>query len=71
MEPPSAGPHLDWPDKLISALLYLRPEDDDFVGADLQLYAPGDDDTLIFNEHNEVPLEKCATCAPIPTGTIS
>ena len=51
------GPHLDWPDKLISALLYLRPEDDDSVGADLQLYAPGED-TLIFNEHNEVPLER-------------
>jgi hypothetical protein len=51
------GPHLDWPDKLISALLYLRPEDDDSVGADLQLYAPGDD-TLIFNEHNEVLLER-------------
>jgi hypothetical protein len=50
------GPHVDWPDKLISALLYLRPEDDDSVGGDLELYAPSGG-TLLFNTHNEVPLE--------------
>lgn len=34
------GPHLDVPNKLISALLYLRPEDDDSVGGELELYEP-------------------------------
>jgi hypothetical protein len=33
------GPHLDQPDKLISALLYLRAPDDDSVGGELELYA--------------------------------
>jgi hypothetical protein len=51
------GPHLDWPDKLISALLYLRPEEDDSVGGDLELYTPVDG-TLLFDAHNEVPLEQ-------------
>lgn len=51
------GPHLDWPDKLISALLYLRAQDDDSVGGDLELYSPATDDSLIFSEHNEIPLE--------------
>jgi len=32
------GPHLDHPDKLISALLYLRAEDDDSTGAELELF---------------------------------
>ncbi len=50
------GPHLDWPDKLISALLYLRPEEDDSVGGDLELYTPVDG-TLLFDAHNGVPLE--------------
>jgi hypothetical protein len=34
------GPHLDLPDKLISALLYLRSPGEDSVGGELQLYAP-------------------------------
>jgi hypothetical protein len=34
------GPHLDIPNKLISALLYLRPEHDDSIGGELDLYEP-------------------------------
>jgi hypothetical protein len=33
------GPHLDQPDKLLSALLYLRAPDDDSTGGELELYA--------------------------------
>ena len=59
------GPHLDWPDKLISALLYLRPEDDDSVGGDLELYAPVDG-ALLFDAYNEVPLDKVRHVAHLP-----
>ena len=34
------GPHLDIPNKLISALLNLRPEHDDSIGGELDLYEP-------------------------------
>ncbi len=34
------GPHLDFSDKLISALLYLRPKGDDSTGGELELYEP-------------------------------
>jgi hypothetical protein len=51
------GPHLDQPDKLISALLYLRPPDDDSTGAELELYEPVDGGPL-FNEVNETGFEK-------------
>lgn len=36
------GPHLDLPDKLFVGLLYLRPEGDDSVGGDLELYVPNE-----------------------------
>ena len=45
------GPHLDVPNKLISALLYLRPEQDDSLGGELELYEPVDD-SLRFGENN-------------------
>ncbi len=51
------GPHLDQPDKLISALLYLRGPDDDSTGGELQLHAPAEDG-ITFNATNEAPLEK-------------
>ena len=34
------GPHIDVPNKLISALLYLRRAEDDSVGGELELYEP-------------------------------
>ena len=37
------GPHIDAPNKLISALLYLRAPHDDSTGGDLQLCAPNTD----------------------------
>lgn len=40
------GPHLDDPRKLFAGLLYLRLEDDDSTGGDLQLYSPLNDYTL-------------------------
>jgi hypothetical protein len=50
------GPHLDLPNKLISALLYLRPEDDDSTGGELELYqAIGD--RLELDDHNDVAPE--------------
>jgi hypothetical protein len=50
------GPHLDIPDKLISALLYLRAPDDDSTGGELELYAakrPG----ITFDERNDTAWE--------------
>jgi hypothetical protein len=45
------GPHVDVPNKLISALLYLRHAEDDSVGGELELYEPVGGETL-FGEHN-------------------
>ena len=50
------GPHLDQPDKLISALLYLRAADDDSTGGELELFAPAQPG-MIFSATNETPLE--------------
>jgi hypothetical protein len=47
------GPHLDRPDKLISALLYLRSGDDDSTGADLQMFEPVLDEP-IFDQRNDL-----------------
>jgi len=47
------GPHLDVPNKLISALLYLRRKDDDSVGGEFELYEPAGGEVL-FNEVNGV-----------------
>jgi hypothetical protein len=49
------GPHLDAPDKLFSGLLYLRHEDDDSVGGELELYAPAGE-PLTFDALNATPL---------------
>ena len=51
------GPHLDQPDKLISALLYLRPADDDSTGAELELYEPIGEGPR-FNQFNDTGFEK-------------
>ncbi|MGZ8400882.1 MAG: hypothetical protein ACXWVI_06250, partial [Methyloceanibacter sp.] len=46
------GPHLDVPNKLISALLYLRREDDDSVGGSWPSTPAGGE--VLFNEVNGV-----------------
>ncbi len=46
------GPHLDMPDKLISALLYLRASDDDSTGGELELYAPRRSGVTFDNRNN-------------------
>ena len=50
------GPHLDRPDKLISALLYLRSEDDNSTGADLQMFEPVLDEP-VFDQRNDLSRE--------------
>jgi hypothetical protein len=49
------GPHIDQPDKLISALLYLRDRDDDSEGGELELYEPLSGVPLFFDAGNGVP----------------
>jgi hypothetical protein len=48
------GPHLDAPDKLFSGLLYLRHQDDDSAGGELELYTPGGE-PLTFDALNGTP----------------
>lgn len=51
------GPHLDMPDKLISGLVYLRADEDDSQGGDLELYAPIGDTRPTFDAGNGTALE--------------
>jgi hypothetical protein len=50
------GAHVDQPDKLISALLYLRAPEDDSTGAELELYT-ATNPALTFDAVNETPLD--------------
>lgn len=59
------GPHVDAPDKLVSALLYLRASDDDSTGADLELYAPGSTEPL-FDSYNNLPVPSAQPARTYP-----
>lgn len=48
------GPHLDIPEKLVSALLYLRAPEDDSTGAELELFEP-EVDELVFDRFHGLP----------------
>ncbi len=59
------GPHLDQPDKLISALLYLRAGDDDSTGGELELFAPAED-RITFNATTRRRARNAAACSTYP-----
>lgn len=58
------GPHLDVPNTLISALLYLRREDDDSVGGSWSSTPAGGE--VLFNEVNGVVRDKVRNVRSYP-----
>lgn len=59
------GPHLDRTNKLFIGLLYLRPEYDDSVGGDLELYAPTDPQPT-FGPKRMLPREAVKLIRTVP-----
>jgi hypothetical protein len=60
------GPHLDNPATLFTLLIYLRRDEDQVEGGDLQLYELLDPDYRFANKGRDVPLEDTRVCRTIP-----
>ncbi|MFD1627829.1 2OG-Fe(II) oxygenase [Azospirillum griseum] len=61
----SRGPHLDMPNRLFSCLYYLREEDDDAVGGDLELFRWTNGPTANIDKY-ALPADSVEVVATIP-----